>query len=147
MIDNRIQTVLIGRRKPLSIRYLGVAIGLFVATAGALTLQEFVEQQNGSVPIEVYWLMGALIVLMTSIPALQAYQNSGLLVSWALSTAIPLGLYVNLLPYHLGSGIGTSRGGVGAALLYGIPAGTIGFVLGAGARRVKRWIRSRLGDT
>lgn len=154
MADNRIQTVLIGRSRALSRRYLIIAIGLFVATLGGMSLLEFIGQQNASIPIEVYWLMLATVLLMISVPAIQAYRNSGLLVSWVLGTAIPLALYLDLLPYHLGGGIGeplgggigAPQGGVRAALLYGIPAGTLGFVLGTGVRQGWVWLRSRLDD-
>lgn len=143
MVDERIRTLLLGRDSTQSIRYLALAVGLFVATLGLMTLQEFIDQQNASVPIEVYWQMVATVVLMIAVPAVQAYRNSGLLVSWVLGAAIPLALYVDLLPYHLGGGLGAPQGGVGAALLYGVPAGTIGFALGAGARRA----RERFGRT
>lgn len=137
MVDERIRTLLFGRDSAHSIRYLALGVGLFVTTLGGMILQEFIEQQNASIPVEVYWLMLAIVLLMVGVPALQAYRNSGLLVSWVLGAAIPLALYIDLLPYHLGGGLGAPQGGVGAALLYGIPAGTLGFVLGAGTRRVR----------
>lgn len=141
MVKNRIESVLIGQDRNISIRYLAVAVGLFIATLGGMIVKEFIEQQNASIPIEVYWLMFYVVLVMIGIPAVQAYRNSGLLVSWILGTAIPLALYVELLPYHLGGGLGAPEGGVYAALLYGIPAGTIGFVLGTGVRRTLNWIR------
>ena len=145
MADSRMQVVLLGRSRDLSGRYLVVALGLFGTTLGGMALLQFIDRQNASVPIEVYWLMLATTLLMVGVPAVQAYRNGGLLVSWVLGTAIPFALYADLLPYHLGGGIGAPQGGVRAALLYGIPAGTLGFLLGTGVRRGWRWLRSRFG--
>lgn len=147
MADSRIRTVLIGRNKPRSIRYLVVAVGLFVVAQGWLVFKHALVRRGGVIPIGTYQLMFYAVLVMIGIPAVQAYRNDGLLVSWVLGTAIPLGLYLKLLPHHLGGGLEAPQGGVRAALTYGLPAGTIGFVLGAGTRRVWRWIRSRLRNS
>lgn len=102
----------------------------------------FLSQRNISLSVDMLWVLWGVAIITVGFPAVQAYQNGGLLVSWALGTAIPLAFYIVLTEFNLVYPSEDLLWGLGAALGYGIPAGTLGFLLGTGARRVRGWRQS-----
>lgn len=133
------KSFLLGRSRTRTKRYLGMAFGLFVLTLGVMGLVWVLSQQNLSVPIDLLWLLWAAAFIIVGAPAVQAYQNDGLLVSLALGLAIPLAFYLILTIFALVYPSEDVLWGLGAALQYGVPAGILGFVLGSGFRRFREW--------
>lgn len=125
-MKNRIRTLLIGRSPNYTKWYLGIAILLF--PIGYLL---------NYLPLRgVFPLLVAFYLLMGLLPTIQAYQNDGLLLSWLLAAG-PIFTFI--------SGV---RGGpaspenpilffAGTALLFGAIPGVIGFLIGAGVRRIR----------
>lgn len=101
-------------------------VGVFVAWAGYLLSDWMVI-----VPL---WV---LALTMVGLPAVQAYQNDGILVSIALGLFVALGFYIPLTVFDLAYPSEDLLWGLGASLMYGVPVGVLGFAMGAGANRLR----------
>lgn len=132
------QSLFFGRDRACSRRYLGVAVGLFLGALGVLGLVWIVSQRGVSVPISGAWLLWTVALITVGAPAVQAYQNDGLLISIALGVAIPLAFYLVLTTFDLVYPSEDVLWGVGTALQFGIPAGILGFLIGVGSRRLHK---------
>lgn len=131
------RSLLVGRNRRRTRRYLGVAVALFFGALGVLWLLRLASSRNVTVPLLGAVLLWAAALVVVGAPALQAYRNDGLLVSVALGTSVPLAFYLVLTAFDLVYPSESVAWGVGAALQFGVPAGTLGFLLGAGARRLR----------
>lgn len=129
--------LLFGRNLARTRRYLGVVIGLFVVSLGLMGLVWIFGQQNITVPLDGAWLLWAVALIIVGLPGIQAYQNDGLLVCIALGTAVPLAFYLVLTTFNLVYPSEDVLWGIGTALQFGVPAGFLGFLLGAGVRRLR----------
>ncbi|MFB6299477.1 MAG: hypothetical protein ABEH65_04380 [Halobacteriales archaeon] len=87
--------------------------------------------------IGVLW---AVVLIIVGAPTIQAYQNGGLLVSITLGLAVPLAFYLVFTAFNLAYPSEDLLWGIGAALQFGVPAGTIGFLLGMGLRQGRAWL-------
>lgn len=143
MSDTSATSLLLGRDRARTRRYLGVALVTFVATLGAMGLVWVAGRLDASIPVDALWLLWAVALVAVGLPTLQAYRNDGLLVSVALGVAIPLAFYLVLTGFDLVYPTEDLLWGVGAALQFGVPAGALGFALGAGGRRFREWRRDR----
>lgn len=130
-------SLLFGRSRTRSRQYVFLAVGLFLGTLGLLGVVWVVSRQEVSVPISGAWALWIAAIITVGTPALQAYQNDGLLVSLLLGLPVPLAFYLVLTTFTLVYPSEDVLWGVGAALQFGVPAGLLGFVLGAGTRRVR----------
>lgn len=135
--------VLFGRDRRSTTRAVLVAAGEFVVF--------FVIIWSGAVPdgVGLGGIPGILLMgtLMTVPALLYAARNSGLLVCWALASAPMFGftLAVQVLSDIHPEPSYPLLYAVGTALLFGIPLGTIGFLLGVAGRRAHRQYRSSSG--
>lgn len=125
MALERLQTALIGRNRGLSKRYLGVSLLLllFGYLLNYLPVRDF------------FPLMVAIFILIGVLPAIQAYQNDGLLLSWLLASA-PLFTFISGVRYGPASPESPVLFAAGTALAFGAIPGGVGFLIGAGARRL-----------
>jgi hypothetical protein len=134
--------LLFGRSRSRSRRYLAGGLGVFLATLGLMGLVGGLTRLGLSIPVSGFWLLWTVAFVTVGPPAIQAYRNDGLLVSVALGLPVPLAFYLVLTTFDLVYPSETLLWGVGTALSFGVPAGLLGFVLGAGARR----LRDRLSE-
>jgi hypothetical protein len=134
--------LLFGRNRSRSRRYLAVGLGLFLATLGLMGLVGGLTRLGLSIPVSGFWLLWTVAFVTVGPPAVQAYRNDGLLVSVALGLPVPLAFYLVLTTFDLVYPSEDLLWGIGTALSFGVPAGLLGFVLGAGARR----LRDRLSE-
>lgn len=136
-------TVLLGRDDSITIRAVLVAVGEIVVF--------FVIIGTGAVPdgIGLGGIPGLLLmgVLMTVPALLYAARNSGLLVCWALAFAPVFGfaLAVQVMFNVYPEPSSPILYAIGVSLLFGIPLGTVGFLLGMVGRRIQRRHQSRSG--
>ncbi|WP_380674716.1 hypothetical protein [Salinigranum sp. GCM10025319] len=133
MPRSRTASLLVGRNSALALRYLLVAVGLFVATIGLWGVLWGVTTAELTLtwPLRDFRVLVAIFAgVSVGSATVHAYTNRGLFVSWALGSAVPLGLYV--VPTASGSmpPDETVLWGIGSGLLFGIPLGTLGFLLG-----------------
>jgi hypothetical protein len=78
-----------------------------------------------------------MLGLMLGVSALHAYWNSGFPVTLALAAAPLVGFFeVRTILELVGPVRPTILEALGNALLFGIPVGIVGFLLGTGARRL-----------
>jgi hypothetical protein len=131
------RSLLVGRDRRLTARYLGVAVLLFAGTLGVLGLLWLASRRDVTVPVAGAVLLWAAALVVVGAPAVQAYRNDALLVSVALGVSVPLAFYLVLTAFNLVYPSESVAWGVGAALQFGVPAGTLGFLLGAGSRRLR----------
>lgn len=126
MTLERLQATLMGRNKGLSKRYLGVTVLLFLLgyLLNYLPVRDF------------FPLMIAIFVLMGVLPAIQAYQNDGLLLSWLLASA-PIFTFISGVRYGPASPENPVLYAAGTALAFGAIPGGVGFLIGVGARRLQ----------
>ena len=127
---------LFGRDRSRSRRYLVAGLGAFLATLGLMGLVGGVTRLGYSVPVSGFWLLWTAAFVAVGLPAVQAYRNGGLLVSVVLGLPVPLAFYLVLTGFDLVYPSESLLWGVGTALSFGIPAGLLGYLLGAGARRL-----------
>lgn len=131
MVHARLVSLLLGRDRTLTVRYLLVATGLFILTLGLWGLVWVINTYDLMWPIrDLGLLVGVFAAVSIGTAAVQAYQNRGLLVSWALGSAIPLGLYIVPTASSVMPPDETVLWGVWSGLVFGIPLGTLGFALG-----------------
>lgn len=132
------RALFLGQNRTRTKRYLGVAVSLFMTTIGIIGFVSVLSQYNISVRLSGFWLAWTIVLISIGTPAIQAYQNDGLFVSIALGLAIPLAFYLVLTAFNLVYPSEDILWGLGVALLYGVPAGILGFLLGAGLHRIRR---------
>lgn len=140
-------SLLLGRSRARTRQYVVIAAGIFLGTLGLMALVWAASRQDVSVPISGAWALWIAAIITVGVPAVQAYQNDGLLVSLVVGLPIPLAFYLVLTLFDL---VYPSEGvlwGVGAALQFGITAGTLGFLLGVGSRRVREWRASERSES
>lgn len=128
----------VGRDGRLVVRWSLLAVGEFaVLFAGVWTgVLPFGFGLGGPVGLTV------LLLLMGGPAALYAARNGGLLVCWLLAFAPLFGVFLAL---QLGGSIepaptSPALFALGAAVLYAVPVGTVGFLLGL----LERWVSRRL---
>lgn len=138
-----IETLLIGGDSEVRKWGLGGAVGMFVLGLGiwGVLWIEFVI--DISIPIDWGWFFSALAILSIAPAAVYGYQNDGLLDCWVLGTAIPIALYLGPAVSGIAETDQTALWTLWEALAYGILAGTIGFLLGVGARFLVRNVRTK----
>ncbi len=88
--------------------------------------------------------IAALIVVMAVPATVVAIRNRGLLVSWLLAVAPLFGVFLAL---QLGATLSPAPANppvyaLGVSLLFGIPVGTVGFLVGVISHRLHRRVRS-----
>lgn len=134
-MNMNIEGVIYGSNRRTSLRYLLVAGGLFVATITVLPIASNLE-----VPIPI--LDGSYptitIFIVFSLATVQSYQNSGLPICIALTTVVPLGFFMILSFSSTAVPSVSIVWGIGSALFFGVPLGTLGFLTGAGLRRLTK---------
>lgn len=128
-MDHATRSLLVGRRPDLTRRYLVFGLGVFIIWAGYL-LSDWVV----IVPL---WVLALILV---GLPAVQAYQNDGLLVCVTLGLIMALGFYLPLTIFNLAYPNEDLLWGLGASLMFGVPTGVLGFGLGAGANRLREHV-------
>lgn len=127
---------LLGRNRKTSLRFLLIAVGLFIAFLIIFGISETI----------FYWVFTGygffyFLVAFLGLAALNAYLNDGLVISFLLAYIPTLGL----LLYNVGlfTDFGLPALLVGfiyaavAGLLYGLPPGVVGYLLGSGVRRFR----------
>jgi CDP-diglyceride synthetase len=130
-------SLLVGRSRARTIRYVVVAAGIFLGTLGLMGLVRVASRQGIPVPISGAWALWVAAIIAVGAPAVQAYQNDGLLVSLLVGLPIPLAFYLVLTTFNLVYPSEDVLWGIGAALQFGVPAGVLGFLLGIGGRRLR----------
>ena len=135
--------LLFGRSRARSRRFLAAGLGLFVGTLGLMGLVGILTRIGLSIPVSGFWLLWTVAFVTVGLPAAQAYRNDGLLVSVVLGLPVPLAFYLVLTVFDLVYPSESLLWGVGTALSFGVPAGLLGFVLGAGARRLRERLSER----
>ena len=126
---------LVGDDRTVAVRFVALAVCLQPLYAAPFLLDSL-----GSIAPELYW--PALLVLTAGTAALNAYHNSGVIVSWLLAGAgiapIAVGYAFTAAPIGVEP---TAVEAVGQTVLFvggfGVPVGTAGFALGAGLRRLR----------
>ncbi|WP_435064556.1 hypothetical protein [Halobaculum sp. EA56] len=80
-----------------------------------------------------------VLAAMLVAAAANAARDGGLLASVPLATAPAAGYYASLAVFHLGGPIRPSLvDAVGLSLLFGVPVGVVGYLLGSGVAGARR---------
>lgn len=132
--------MIFGRNRTISLRILLLSIGLFLTLfiIGITRVESdistlFFETVRNVTGIDAPYVVALALVGLT---AANAYYNGGLVVSWALVFA-PLFAVVLLTPPLIElSTIELIVSAAGLTLIYTAILGTVGYVLGAGVRRL-----------
>ncbi|MFB6108679.1 MAG: hypothetical protein ABEJ82_07545 [Haloplanus sp.] len=132
--------MLVGRDPRLSMRLTGVAGAAFLLTALGHLPPRLVGGLSTPFGLSVPLLVGASVVLA----AVGAYLNDGLLVSVALAGGPSLGFYLPLALFDLVYPNETVVWALGTGSGFAVVLGTVGFVVGAGARRLA--VRAGVGS-
>jgi hypothetical protein len=135
--------LLFGRTRPRSRRCLAAGLGVFLATLALMGLVGGLTRAGLSIPVSGFWLVWTVAFVTVGLPAVQAYRNDGLLISVVLGLPVPLAFYLVLAGFDLVYPSETLLWGIGTALSFGVPAGLLGFLLGAGARRLRDRLSAR----
>lgn len=126
LMERQTRRLLVGRQPVLTRRYHLGGVGVFVVWAGYLI--------SDMILILPLWVLALFFV---GLPELQVYQNGGLLVSIVLGLCMALGVFLPLIVFNLAAPSEDPLWGLGASLIYGVPAGGLGFGMGAGANRLR----------
>lgn len=130
------RSLLVGRRPDLTRRYLLVGVVVSIVWSGYL--------RSDVILVLPLWVLGLIFV---GLPAVQAYQNEGLLVSISLGLFMALGFYLPLTVFNLASPGPDLLGAVGSSLLFGVPAGLLGFSIGVGLDRLRDHLNDAPGGS
>lgn len=122
--------VLLGRDQVRSAKHSGLAGALFLVVFALRLPVVF-----GPVPPVVERYESLVLVVAFALAAVTAYLNDGLLVSVVASAALTVGFY---LPYVFSqlSPHPTALVAIGLGVGYALVLGTLGFLVGAGGRRI-----------
>ena len=132
MVEVYVRSFLIGKDTDTSIRYLVAALALFVALAGIfIGTVEF-----NLLPMGVWPFVPVLMALGGVGVAIHGFRNNGLLISCVFFATLLLSLFAPLTVFDWVTPSEDLLWGLGVSVLFGAPAGFVGFLLGAGARRI-----------
>lgn len=134
--QNRIGAFLVGDDLNLTKRWGGIAASLFVVIF-AIYVFDYYRPVYELIPGRLIVYGAAAILVLLS--AWQAYQNRSLVASLLLSIAPVTALFINIIGEgQIGNpGVGeTLLLGIGWGLLFGVPLGILGFILGYTGQRV-----------
>lgn len=127
-----VDALLFGENAVLSTRLVRAAAGLFflalfahlpVRYAGSLTMSDSV-------------VVGAVAVAMLAVAAGAAYVNDGLFVSIALASGIGVGFYAPAIVFELRNPGEATLWVLAVGSFTSVVLGTLGFAVGAGAKRL-----------
>lgn len=139
-------SVLLGRSRERAKRYVVLAGAIFLGTLGLMGLVRVSSMQGIAVPISGAWLLWFVAIVVIGVPAVHAYRNDGLVVSLVLGLPVPLAFYLVLTAFDLVYPSEDVLWGIWAALQFGVPAGLLGYLVGAGGRRLHMWQAERRSD-
>jgi hypothetical protein len=122
----------LGRDPRRSVRLLAVAGALFLVTF----LLHLPPRLVGPLSTPVGLFLPGLVAAAVVAAAVGAYLNDGLLVSVALAGGISYGFYFPLVLFDLTYPSETVLWALGVGGGFALALGTVGFVVGAGVRRV-----------
>ncbi|WP_152421876.1 hypothetical protein [Halorubrum saccharovorum] len=132
-MDSRLESFLLGKSLNLSLRYLGYSVILMALFFGQLYLVG-----NSGMGSSFGLLMSPLGVTVSAIilAGIHTYRNDGILVSAAVTVIVISGstLYSVISLNHPQPDYGLLTG-VGTAMLYGVPIGTISSTVAFALRR------------
>jgi len=122
-MDSRLESLLLGKSRNLSLRHLGYSIVLMALFFGQLYLAGNSEMGNASSLLMSP--LGAAVVAII-LAGIHTYRNDGILVSVAVAVIIVSGysLYGVISLTHPQPDYGLLTG-MGTAILYGVPIGII----------------------
>lgn len=129
-----VDTLLFGEKPALSAQLVRVAAGLFFV---ALFVHLPVRYLGGVTTSDGV-VVGAVAVAMFAVAAGAAYVNDGLFVSIALAAGVGVGFYAPAILFEL-----RNPGDAALWILVGgsfssLAVGVVGFVVGAGVRRLQK---------
>lgn len=134
----------IGQDESVTHRYLLVAVALLFGVYLSFTAGFSWEWLP--IPSQLAAIIGGGLIIFLA--ALQAFTNDGILVSVALSVGPVTGLFLQIVGEGMTGPITIERTvllGLMWGLVFGVPLGVVGYVLGAGSNRVfgsGGWVRS-----
>ncbi|MFC6873112.1 hypothetical protein [Halobellus marinus] len=137
-LSPRVESLLLGRDPEESIRLSAVAGVLFAVTF----VLHLPPRLVGGLSVPFGLFLPFLIGIAFLAAAAGAYRNDGLFVSLALAGGPSFGFYLPLGLFELTYPSATLLTGLAIGASVAVGAGTAGFVVGAGARRL--W--ERLGE-
>lgn len=130
----RLRTLLVGHGR--SAWWWGArwTVGVFAFGLSLWTLLWVLVALDLVLPLDLVWLVGAVGVASVVPAALFAYRHEGLLLCLALGSALPVVLYLVPAASPSMPPDESVLWALQAGLMFGVPAGAIGFLLGVGAR-------------
>ncbi|MFB6093302.1 MAG: hypothetical protein ABEK02_09865 [Haloquadratum sp.] len=136
-LSPRLEALLLGRDPARAVRLSAVAGTLFVVVF-ALHLP---PRLVGGLSLPFGLLLPLFFAVAVVAAAVGAYLNDGYLVALALASGPSLGFYLPLGLFELTYPSSTVLEGLTSGVVFTLVAGTIGFVVGAGARRLAARLR------
>lgn len=130
----RVRSLLVGDGEAATRRGLLGAAAVFAFGLSLWVLLWLLNALDVVLPLDLVWLVGVLGVASVGPAAVFAYRHEGLLVCLALGSALPLAIYLVPAASPSMPPDESVRWGLQSGLVFGLPAGTVGFLLGLGAR-------------
>jgi hypothetical protein len=130
-LSSRAETLLLGRDPATAVRLSAVAGTLFAVTF----VLHLPPRLVGGLSFPFGLLLPLLVAVALLAAAVGAYLNDGLFVSLALAGGPSFGFYLPLGLFELTYPSATVLTGLTIGAVLAVAVGTVGFLLGAGARR------------
>ncbi len=136
MVSSRTVSLLVGRDRATSRRWLVLALVLLCGVSLAFTAGFSWYR----LPVSARAAAVVAAALVVFVAAVHGFRNDGLLVCLALGIAPATGLFVRIIGEGMSGPITPGRAlvlGFLWGVCFGAPLGAVGFVLGAGAQRMR----------
>lgn len=127
-----VDTLLFGRNLALSTQLIQVAGGLFVLALFAHLPARYVS----AVSLTGQGVTAAVFLSMFLVAASAAYLNDGALVSVALAAGIGIGFYAPAIAFHFRNPGDVTLWVLAVGTISSVGVGAVGFLVGAGGRRL-----------
>lgn len=134
MNRHRVKALLVGGDDHVTMLGCLGAVGVFVFGLSLWAILRVLTRLEATIPLDLPWAIGAL-ALVCIVPAfVYAYHNEGLFVCLVMGSAVPLALYLVPTASPTMPPDESVFWGLRAGLMFGLPAGAIGFLVGVGVR-------------
>ena len=135
MLQNNVRSAIVGESRHMTVMNAGIAILI-----GVLSFIFFSATPILNITLPVNFYIGVLAVMFIA-AIIQSYLNIGFLVSIFLAVTPALGYFAAISVFRLGGPVHTTLlEAIGLSLMFGIPVGVLGFIIGGSLKLLKNRI-------